>query len=74
MRTTLTLDKEAVRAIRQRAKKRGVSQSKAASELIRRGEKFQLTTRLVNGFPVFNTPPDFPTITAEEVYRILEEE
>ncbi len=36
---------------------------RAASELIRRGVRYQLGTRKLNGLPVFDAPDDFPAIT-----------
>ena len=74
MRTTLTLENDAARAIRSYAERRGVSMGKAASELIRRGARYQLRTRIVNGIPVFDVPEDFPLITADRVQEILDEE
>jgi hypothetical protein len=51
-----------------------VSLGKAASELIRRGVRFQLGTRKRNGIPVLDAPDDFPVITSEQVRKILDEE
>lgn len=47
---------------------------KAASELVRRGARYQLGTRQVNGLLVFDVPDDFPVITSERVRELLEEE
>jgi len=74
MRTTLSLETDANKAVRTYAKRRGISLGKAASELIRRGTRYQLRTRIVNGIPVFDVPEDFPLITADRVQEILGEE
>ena len=74
MRTTLTLENDAARAIRLYAERRGISLGKAASELMRRGTRYELRTRMVNGIPVFDVPEDFPLITAQQVREILDEE
>jgi len=74
MRTTLSLQDDAVKLIRAHAKRRRLSLGKAASELVRRGARFQLGTRRVNGLVVFDTPDDFPIITNERVKKLLDEE
>ena len=47
---------------------------RAASELIRRGARYQLGTRKLNGLPVFDAPDEFPAITTERVRELLDEE
>ena len=74
MRTTLALDDDAIEALQAYAKNRGVSLGKAASELIRRGNRYRLAVRNVNGLPVLDAPDDFPAITTERVYELLDEE
>ncbi len=74
MRTTLDLDKEAKKTVLKHAQLRGISQGKAASELIQRGARTRLTYHLVDGFPVFDVPDYFPTLTAEDIKKILDEE
>ena len=74
MRTTLSLETDANRAVRTYAKRRGISLGKAASELIRRGTRYQLRTRIVNGLTVVDVPAEFPTITTEQVRELLDEE
>ena len=74
MRTTLALEEDASEAIQAYAKCRQVSLGKAASELIRRGARYQLRTRKVNGIPVLEAPEDFPVITSERVRELLDEE
>ena len=74
MRTTLTLEDDAMDDIQAYARTHHVSLGKAASELIRRGVRFQLSTRKRNGIPVFDVPDDFPVITSEQVGKLLDEE
>ena len=74
MRTTLSLQDDAANIIRTYAKRRKLSMGKAASELVRRGARYQLGTRQVNGLLVFDVPDDFPVITSERVRELLEEE
>ena len=74
MRTTLSLENDAVKAIQAYARSRRLSLGKAASELIRRGTRYQLRTRKVNGLPVLDAPDDFPVITTERVRELLDEE
>lgn len=74
MRTTLALDDDAIRTLRDHAERRGVSLGEAASDLIRNGSRYQLTTRLMNGLPVFDVPEDFPLVTDDLVRRLAEDE
>ena len=74
MRTTLALEDDAVQAIQAYARSNRLSLGKAASELIRRGERYQLTVRRLHGVPVFDVPEDFPMITSERVRELLDEE
>ena len=61
-------------AVQAYARSNRFSLGKAASELIRRGFRYQLRTREVNGLPVFDVPGDFPAITSERVRELLDEE
>lgn len=74
MRTTLSLEDDAVEAVQAYAKNHRLSLGKAASELIRRGIRYQLGTRKVSGLPVLDAPDDFPVITTERVRELLDEE
>ena len=74
MRTTLSLESDATKAIQAYAKRHRLSLGKAASELIRRGTLYQLGTRKVNGLPVLDAPEEFPLITTERVRELLDEE
>jgi len=61
-------------AIERYAKNNGISLGKAASELVRRGARYQLGTKERNGIPVFDVPEEFPVITTERVRELLDEE
>ena len=74
MRTTLSLEDDAVKAVRAHARTNQLSMGRAASELIRRGVCYQLGIRKLNGLPVFDAPDDFPAITTERVRELLDEE
>jgi hypothetical protein len=74
MRTTLSFEDDAIEAIQSYAKHHHLSLGKAASELVRRGTRYQLGTREVNGLPVLDAPADFPLITTERVAELLNEE
>ena len=74
MRTTLSLDDDAMRVIQAYSRANRLSLGKAASELIRRGVRYRLETRKRNGIPVFDVPDEFPTITAQQVKELLNEE
>jgi hypothetical protein len=71
---TLSLEDDAIEILRAHAARRGVSLGEAASDLIRNGSRYQLSTRRVNGLPVFEVPPDFPLVTDELVRRLTEDE
>jgi hypothetical protein len=74
MRTTLALDDDAIKVIWTYARSHRLSLGKAASELVRRGDRYQIGTRKINGLPVFDAPNDFPRITTEKVRELLDEE
>ena len=74
MRTTLSLEDDALGAVRTHARTNHLSMGRAASELIRRGARYQLGTRKLNGLPVFDAPDDFPAISTERVRELLDEE
>jgi len=74
MRTTLALEDDASKALQQYARGNRMSLGKAASELIRRGVRYQLGTRKLNGIPVLDVPDDFPVVTSEKIRQLAEEE
>lgn len=63
-----------MKAVQSYARSRRLSLGKAASDLIRRGARYQLAVRKENRFPVFNAPDDFPKITTPQVREFLNEE
>ena len=73
MRTTISLDDDVVQEIKTYAKNRDVSIGKAVSDLVRRGLRAPLRTRIVNGFHVVELPPDSPIVTSEDVKRLQDE-
>ena len=54
-----------------RAGEKRLSFGKSTWDLIRRGNRYQLTTRERNGIPVFEVPEDFPVTTGERVRELL---
>jgi hypothetical protein len=74
VRTTLSLDDDATKAMQAYARGNRLSLGQAASELIRRGVRYQLGIGKRNGIPVFDVPEEFPAVTAERVRELLEEE
>ena len=70
MRTTLNLDDEVLLLVRQYAEGRSMPLGKAVSELVQRGLRAPLPTKLVNGLVVFELPPDSPTVTTEHVRKL----
>jgi hypothetical protein len=74
MRTTLSLEDDAIKAIRAYARSRRLSLGKATSELVRRGARYQIAIRKVNGLPVLDASDEFPVITTERVRELCDEE
>ena len=68
------LEDDAMEAVQAYARGHAISMGKAASELIRRGARYQLGTHMRNGIPVFDVPGDFPLMTTEQVRELLDEE
>jgi hypothetical protein len=74
MRTTLNLDDDVVELLKTYAKGRSLALGKAASDLVRRGFSAPMETRMVNGFCTVVLPEDSPTVSAERVKQLLEDE
>lgn len=74
MRTTLNLDDDTLRLVRDYARKRSVPLGKAVSELVRKGLTTPRPTHTINGFHVVELPPDSPEITTEDVRRLENED
>ena len=73
MRTTLTLENDALKLARELSRAQRISLGRAVSELVRRGARQPLTTREVNGLHVVELPEDSPAITTEHVRYLAEE-
>ncbi|MFZ1166784.1 MAG: hypothetical protein WBX04_04435 [Candidatus Sulfotelmatobacter sp.] len=73
MRTTLNLDDDAVKILREYSETRSLGLGKAASELVRKGAASPTPTRMVNGFVVFDVPPGGPKISSERVKELESE-
>jgi Arc/MetJ family transcription regulator len=73
MRTTLSLDDDVLQEARSYAKSRDVAIGKAVSDLIRRGLRAPLQTRVVNGFHVVELPPGSPPVSTEDVGKLQDE-
>jgi len=79
MRTTLNLDADVHRALKNLARERGESLGTIASGLIRQALRSPRTAASsgpvsrISGFPVFDVPADAPPITPEMVAEALEE-
>lgn len=74
MRTTISLDDDAIEIIRDWSESRGVSLGKAASELVRRGRHVGYPTKEINGFLVFDPPEGTPVLTSEDVAGAMDDE
>lgn len=73
MRTTLTLDDDALASAQEFAQSRRISLGKAVSVLVRRGMAHRQQTRDVNGLRLFELPEDSPTITSSRVKELESE-
>jgi hypothetical protein len=73
MRTTLNIDDEVFAELKAYAEYRDLALGKAASELVRKGLRAPLQTRLVNGFYVADLPSGSPVVNTEHVRRLQEE-
>jgi len=70
MRTTLTLDDEALAAARKLATARNQPLGRVVSDLMRRGLAVRSAySTSQDGFPVFSVAEDSPPITLEDVKR-----
>jgi hypothetical protein len=73
MRTTLSLDDDLLPQVKTYAESRDITVGKAVSELVRRGLRAPIQTRLVNGFHVIELPPGSPPVTIEHIRKLEEE-
>lgn len=73
MRTTLKIDDDVYEDARVIASRQGRSLGTVISDLARRSLRPAGIT-YNDGFPVFNVEPGAPSITSEDVARVLDEE
>jgi len=73
MRTTITLDEETAEIATRYAHGRGVSLSKAISELIQLGTRPRPRIKHVNGFPMLDLPKPNRPLTTERVKELEDE-
>jgi Arc/MetJ family transcription regulator len=73
VRTTLTLDDDLLELAARQAKLRGVSLSRAVSDLLRRGLHASTPSRTQDGLLMFQLPEDSPTVTTDDVRRLESE-
>ena len=67
MRRTITLEDDAAALVRRYAEARGLTLSKAISELIRRAIRKPVGIKYVDGLPVFDAPKSKRRITTAMV-------
>ena len=73
MRATLNLYDGVFQAVRSYAESRSLSLSEAVCELVRKGLRLHMRTRIVNGIDVIELPPNSPRITGHEVKELESE-
>jgi hypothetical protein len=73
MRTTLTIEDDALSLARALAERRRIALGKAVSELVRRGAAVPTETVERNGLTVVRLPKGTTRVTAENVSRLLDE-
>jgi hypothetical protein len=74
VRTTLNLDDDVLRQVKQYAGSRSVALGRAVSELVRRGLNTPVRTQVINGIHVVVLPEDSAPVDTERVKRLLEDE
>jgi len=73
MRTTLNLDDDALKIVKDYSRTRSVALGKAASELVRKGANSPVQTEMVNGFFRVVLPKGGKKVDSEQVKRLLED-
>lgn len=73
MRTTLDIDEDVLLAMREIARREGVSMGKALSDLARRALTGEIKTETRNGVPLFPCQPDAGVVTLEFVNQLRDE-
>ena len=73
MRTTLTLEDDALQIARAVARRRRLTLGRAVSELVRRGARQMVATESRHGLEVVKLPPGSSRVTAGRVDELLDE-
>ena len=74
MRTTVNIEDDVFRLIRQYSESRSLPLGQAVSELVRRGLTAQRPTRSVNGLQVFDLPAESPKVRTAKVRQLESED
>ena len=74
MRITINLDADLVLTIRRYAESRSLSLGQTVSELIRRGIRANVPSRIINGLHVVDLPSDSPRVSARRVREVAQDE
>jgi hypothetical protein len=74
MRTTLNLDDDALKLLKEYSETRSLALGKAASELVRKGVKAPVQMEMVDGFWRVVLPKGGKKISSEDVKQLLEDE
>lgn len=74
MRTTLNLDDDILRLLKNYASDRSIPLGEAASELVRRGLETPVQLRMENGFCVVDIPNSGQQISSAKVNDLREDE
>jgi hypothetical protein len=70
LRTTLKIDDEVLKEVKQYAAARSMATGEATTYLLRQALNKPIGTRLENGFEVFDVPEDSPIVTLEHTLRL----
>ena len=66
----MSLDDDVLQEVKAYAASRDVSLGRAVSELVRKGLRAPVRTKLVDGFYVVDLPPDSPEISTEHLLKL----
>ena len=73
MRTTLTIEDDALELARELSRRPGLSLGRAVSDLVRSGARRPLVTVERHGLQVAELVEDSPRVTADDVNRLLDD-
>jgi hypothetical protein len=73
MRTTLNIHDDVLADVKAYAATRSISVGEATSKLLRFALDAPMPYRIVDGFVIFDPPPDTPRVTTEMVKKLTEE-